>query len=99
VDCALSCLLFTSLDVLFADFRNFLTVTLADVVDGTYDLRIPRLVALVTSVTPSASGDWVVELQVPELRVCVLLLTKPRLTINLHLATGPNRKYYRFYIC
>eukprot|EP01032_Pedospumella_encystans_P015033 gene15033-17233_t len=46
-------------------FRDLLTVTLADVVDGTYDLRIPRLVALVTSITPSASGDWVLELQDP----------------------------------
>ena len=59
------CKLFlTRYNLFAAGFRDLLTVTLADVVDGTYDLRIPRLVALVISITPSASGDWVLELQV-----------------------------------
>ena len=47
-----------------SDFRDQLTILIADIVDGTYDLRIPRLVAMVTAVSPAASGDWVVELQV-----------------------------------
>jgi len=50
-------------------------MTVADVVDGTYDLRVPRLVVLVSSVTPSPSGDWVLELQVSTL--CIFLTGCP----------------------
>lgn len=43
--------------------RSF-TVALSDVVEGNYDLKVPRLVVQVTLLTPSSSGDWVVGLQV-----------------------------------
>jgi hypothetical protein len=32
--------------------------------DGTYDLRVPRIIAQVLSVSSTSTGDWKVELQV-----------------------------------
>jgi hypothetical protein len=42
-------------------------VRIADVNDGTYDLRVPRIIAQVMSVSSSSAGDWHVELEVPVL--------------------------------
>ena len=39
-------------------------INLVDVADGTYDLKVPRMVVSIMSLTPSTSGDWVVQLQV-----------------------------------
>lgn len=39
-------------------------INLVDVADGTYDLKVPRLIVSIMSLTPSTSGDWVVQLQV-----------------------------------
>jgi hypothetical protein len=54
--------------VLFAVDRATI-VRIADVNDGTYDLRVPRMIAQVLSVSSSSAGDWKVELQVPRLLV------------------------------
>ena len=39
-------------------------INLVDVADGTYDLKVPRMIVSITSLTPSTSGDWAVQLQV-----------------------------------
>ena len=39
-------------------------INLVDVADGTYDLKVPRMIVSIMSLTPSTSGDWVVQLQV-----------------------------------
>lgn len=39
-------------------------INLVDVADGTYDLKVPRLIVSIMSLTPSTSGDWAVQLQV-----------------------------------
>jgi len=46
-------------------FRRLFPASVADIVDGTYDLKVERVVAYLSMVSPSLNGDYLLELQDP----------------------------------
>lgn len=53
-----------SFDTLETGISIAASAAVSDIVEGNYDLNIPKLVALVTLLAPSSSGDWVIGFQV-----------------------------------
>lgn len=73
-------------------------IFVADVVEGTYDLKIPRMVAIVTCITNSSTGDWIVGLQVDWQMFFSFYLINPSVCVLLMSCAGPFRLNWWIYI-